>query len=86
MDLNEDPRALEQKIEQATRIASHIGAGAIERLDCGAEAKVAAAYGGETRQAGDQDPGPRNLGRNGRPAGRDLEFWLQAEAEISERK
>jgi hypothetical protein len=27
MDLNEDPRALEQKIEQATRIASHIGAG-----------------------------------------------------------
>ena len=25
MDLNKDPRELEQKIEQATRIASHIG-------------------------------------------------------------
>jgi hypothetical protein len=69
MDLNKDPRELEQKIEQATRIASHIGdeGGAVEGLDCGTEAKVAAAWGGKTRNGGDQDTGPRNLGRERTP-------------------
>jgi len=89
MDQMEDPQELERKIEQAARIASRVtDQTTVERLRAWIE---------ELRQR----PRRRLEGRrtkqaisaraweiweqNGCPAGRDLEFWLRAEAEISAR-
>jgi hypothetical protein len=90
MDQNEDPRELERKIEQASRIASRINdpttlerlRGFVEELKRRLRQRLAARRAKEetrtrARQLWEQ---------NGRPSDRDLEFWLQAEAEISERK
>ena len=90
MDLNEEPRELEQKIEQATRIASRINdQTTVERLR---------AWIQDLRQRRQQRLEARRIKhavtarakeiweQNGRPSDRDLEFWLLAEAEISERK
>ena len=90
MDQNEDPRELELKIEQASRIASRINDPTtlerlrefVEELKRRLRQRLAARRAKEetrtrARQLWEQ---------NGRPSDRDLEFWLQAEAEISERK
>jgi hypothetical protein len=89
MDQSDDPRELERKIEQARRIASTItDQTTLERLRAWVE---------ELKQSLRQRLGARRAKeeikararelweRNGRPAGRDLEFWLQAEAEMIER-
>jgi Protein of unknown function (DUF2934) len=89
MDQSDDPRKLERKIEQARRIASTItDQTTLERLRAWVE---------ELKQSLRQRLGARRAKeeikararelweRNGRPAGRDLEFWLQAEAEMIER-
>jgi hypothetical protein len=89
MDQSEDPRELERKIEQATRIASRINdQTTVERLR---------AWIQDLRQRRQQRLEARRTKhqisarareiweQNGRPADRDLEFWLQAESEISER-
>ena len=90
MDQNEDPRELERKIEQASRIASRINdpttlerlRGFVEELKRRLRQRLAARRAKEetrtrARQLWEQ---------NGRPSDRDLEFWLQAEAEISAHK
>ena len=87
MDQNEDPRELERKIEQASRIASRINdpttlerlRGFVEELKRRLRQRLAARRAKEetrtrARQLWEQ---------NGRPSDRDLEFWLQAETEIS---
>ena len=86
MDRSEDARNLERTIEQATRIASRINdQTTVERLSVWVE---------ELRQKLRQGPEARRIKQhiavrareiweqNGRPSGRDLEFWLQAESEI----
>jgi CRP-like cAMP-binding protein len=90
MDQNEEPGDLERKIQQATRIASRINdPTTVERLS---------AWIQDLRQRLQQRLEARRIKQqisarareiweqNGRPADRDLEFWLQAESEISERR
>ncbi|MGY2904654.1 DUF2934 domain-containing protein [Bradyrhizobium sp. URHC0002] len=90
MDEAEDPLELERKIAQASRISSRItDQTTYERLSAWVE---------ELRQRLGQRLAARRMReeirahahelweQNGRPAGRDLEFWLEAESEISERR
>ena len=90
MDQNEAPRELELKIEQAERIAARIGdPTTYQRLKAWADElrgrlrrrldarRTKQAISTRAREIWEQ---------NGRPADRDLEFWLQAESEIIERK
>jgi hypothetical protein len=87
--MSEDPLELKLKIDQATRIASRINdQTTVERLRAWIE---------ELRQRLRQRLEARSTNQaipvrareiweqNGCPADRDLEFWLQAESEISER-
>ena len=89
MDQRDDPRELERKIEQAARIASRVNdPTTVERLRAWIE---------DLKQKRRQRLEARRMKQattvrareiweeNGRPEGRDLEFWLQAESEISER-
>jgi Protein of unknown function (DUF2934) len=89
MDDSDDPLELERKIAQANRISSRItDQTTYERLRAWVE---------ELRQRLGQRLAARRMReeirarahelweQNGRPSGRDLEFWLQAESEISER-
>jgi hypothetical protein len=89
MDQGEDPRELEPKLEQAARIASRINdQTTVERLRAWIE---------ELRQRLRQRLEARRTKQaisaraqeiweqNGCPADRDLDFWLQAESEISAR-
>ena len=89
MEQSEDPRELERKIEQAARIASSVtDQTTLERLRAWIEElkhrlqqhlqarRTRQAISARAREIWEQ---------NGRPADRDLEFWLQAESEISER-
>jgi DUF2934 family protein len=90
MDQNEDPRELELKIEQAERIAARIGdPTTYERLKAWADELRGRLRrrldAGRTKQA--ISTRAREIWeQNGRPSDRDLEFWLQAESEIIERK
>ena len=90
MDQSEgDPRELERKIDQACRIASTItDQTTLERLRAWVEElkqslrqRLAARRAKEDIKARARELWEQN----GRPPGRDLEFWLQAEAEIIER-
>jgi hypothetical protein len=88
-DQSDDPQELERKIDQATRIASRVNdQTTVERLGAWIEdlkqrlrqrleaRRTRQAISARAREIWEQ---------NGRPADRDLEFWLQAESEISER-
>ena len=90
MDQSEDdPRELERKINQARRIASTIPdqttldrlSARVEQLKQSLRQRLAARQTKEDIKARARELWEQN----GRPAGRDLEFWLQAEAEIIER-
>ena len=90
MDRSEEPRELERQIEQAARIASRVGdPTTVERLRAWIEdLKQKLRQRREARRI-KQDITIRAheiWEQNGRPSGRDLEFWLQAESEISERR
>ena len=89
MDQSDDPRELERKIDQATRIASRVNdQTTVERLRAWIQdlrqrlqqrleaRRTKQAISARAREIWEQ---------NGCPADRDLEFWLQAESEISER-
>ena len=89
MDQSEDSRDLARKIEQATRIASRVtDQTTVERLRAWIEdlkqklrqrleaGRIKQEITVRAREIWEQ---------NGRPVGRDLEFWLQAESEINER-
>ena len=90
MDQNEDPGDLERKIEQAARIASRIGdPTTVERLSAWIQdLRQRLQQRLEARRTKQQiSARAREIWeQNGRPADRDLEFWLQAESEISERR
>jgi hypothetical protein len=88
MDESEDPKELERKIEQASRIASRVNdPTTVERLTAWAQdlrhrlrqiletSHTKQEIRARARELWEQ---------NGRPAGRDVEFWLQAEAEIKD--
>ena len=89
MDQSDDPQELERKLEQAARIASRVTDQTtverlrawIEELRQGLRRRLEArrtkqAINARAREIWEQ---------SGCPADRDLEFWLQAESEISER-
>ena len=89
MDQSENSGDLERKIEQATRIASRVtDQTTVERLRAWIE---------DLKQKLRQRLEARRIRQlttvrareiweqNGRPAGRDVEFWLQAESEIKSR-
>jgi hypothetical protein len=90
MDQNEDPRELELKIEKATRIAARIGdPTTVERLRTWVEElgqKLRRRREARRSKHEITDRAREIWEQNGRPEGRDLEFWLQAEAEIRERQ
>ena len=89
MDQNDDPRDLERQIEQATRIASGVtDQTTVERLRAWIEELKQRLR--QRRQARRMKQEITTRARviweqNGRPSGRDLEFWLQAESEVNER-
>jgi hypothetical protein len=89
MDQSEDPRELERKIEQAARIASHVNdPTTVERLRAWIEdLKQKLRQRREARRIKQEITTRAHelWEQNGSPSGRDLEFWLQAESEISER-
>ena len=89
MDESEDLREVERKIEQASRIASRINdQTTLERLRAFVEElKRRLRQRIDARRAKEEIRArARELWeQHGCPAGRDLEFWLQAEFEISER-
>jgi len=89
MDQSDDPRELERKIEQASRIASRVtDQTTVERLRAWIQdlrqrrqrrleaRRTKQAISERTKEIWEQ---------SGRPSGRDLDFWLQAESEIDER-
>ena len=90
MDQSEDPRELERKIEQASRIASKVNdQTTYERLTAWVEGMRQ-----RLRQLLDARRTKHEIKarahelweQNGCPADRDLEFWLQAESEIKTRE
>ena len=90
MDQSDDPRELERKIEVATRIASRVTDQTfVERLwawiDDLKQKRRQRLEAGRTRQAISARAWEL-WDRSGRPSGRDLEFWLQAESEIAGRR
>ena len=88
MDREEDSRELERKIAQASRIASSVSdQTTVGRLLAWAEDLRGKLQ--QHREARRTKEEIRTRARelweqNGRPEGRDLEFWLQAEAEIND--
>ena len=89
MDQNDDSRDLERKIEQAARIASRVSdPTTLERLRAWIDdLKQGLRQRREARRVKQEITvrAQEIWEKNGRPTGRDLEFWLQAEAEIGER-
>jgi hypothetical protein len=89
MDQSDDPRELERKIEQATRIASRVAdETTVERLRAWIEdLKQRVRLRRQARRIKQEITiRAREIWeQNGCPSGRDLDFWLQAESEISER-
>jgi hypothetical protein len=89
MDQSDEPRELERKIEQASRIASTIAdqttierlRGWVEELRQSLRQRLVARRAKEEIKARVRE----RWEQNGCPAGRDLEFWLQAESEIKAR-
>ena len=89
MDQSDDPRELERKIEQATRIASRLSdQTTAERLWAwveGLKQKLRQRREPERTREAISVRAREIWEHNGRPSGRDLEFWLQAESEITGR-
>ncbi|WP_410708294.1 DUF2934 domain-containing protein [Bradyrhizobium sp. BWA-3-5] len=87
---DDDPRELQRRIEQASRIASRVSdQTTVGRLTAWIdELKRTLRQHMEARRAKDAiRTRARELWeQNGRPEGRDLEFWLQAETEITNRR
>ena len=86
--LDEDPRDLERKIEQASRIASRVTdqttyqrlTAWVEELRQRLQKRLAARRSREAIRTRAHELWEQH----GRPTGRDEEFWLQAEAELRE--
>ena len=89
MDQSDDPQELERKIEQAARIASRLNdQTTVERLRAWIEdmkQKLRQRLEARRTRQAISARAQEIWEQNGCPAGRDLEFWLQSESEISER-
>ena len=90
MDQSEDDRELERKIKQASRIASTItDQTTIERLRSWVEQLTQSLRQRSAGRRANEEIKARARElweQNGCPAGRDLEFWLQAEFEFHARE
>jgi len=88
MEQSEDPEELERKIAQASRIASSVrDETTIERLLAWADdlRRKLQQHREAPRKRDEIKKRARELWeQNGRPGGRDLEFWLKAESEIND--
>jgi hypothetical protein len=88
MDQSDDPRDLERKLEQASRIASQVNdQTTVERLSAWIEdlkQKLRQRRAARRDKKEITQRAQEIWDQNGRPSGRDLEFWLQAESEIRE--
>jgi hypothetical protein len=88
MDREDDPRELERKIAQASRIASSVSdQTTVGRLLTWEDLRRKLQQHREARRTKEEiRTRARELWeQSGRPEGRDLEFWLQAESEITNR-
>jgi hypothetical protein len=89
MSQSDDPRELERKIEQASRIASRLNdQTTVDRMRAWIEdLKQKLPQRLEARRAKQAISARAKeiWEQSGRPSGRDLDFWLQAESEINER-
>ena len=89
MDQSDDPRELERKIEQAARIASRVtDQTTVERLRAWIEdlkQKLRQRLEARRTRQAISERARELWEQNGCPEDRDLEFWLQAESESSER-
>ena len=87
---DDDPQELKRKIEQADRIAAGIAdQTTVQRLrEFVEDLKGKLRRRLATRRRHDEIKSRANQiwNQKGRPEGRDLEFWLQAEDEISSRE
>jgi hypothetical protein len=90
MDQDDDPRRLETEIERAKRLAAGIGDRTtserlwnfVEQLKQRLQNRRAA-----RRSKDEIRVRAREIWeQHGRPSGRDVEFWLQAEAELKDRQ
>ena len=90
MDQSDDPRELERKIEQANRLVSMVNdPTTVERLTAWArDLRHRLRQILETNRTKHEIRARAQAiwEQNGRPSGRDVEFWLQAEAEIKGRQ
>lgn len=86
MEQNDDPRRLETEIERAKRLAAGVGDRTTsQRLwDFVAELKQRLQARHTARRSKDEIRARAHeiWEQHGRPTGRDVEFWLQAEAEL----
>lgn len=89
MTEEDDPRELERRLEQASRIASNItDQTTYDRLKGFIEELKRKLRDGRRERRNKQEITARARElweQSGRPSGRDLEFWLQAETEINEK-
>ena len=90
MALSEDAREIELKIERANRIATRVtDQTTIELLGAWVEElrqKLRQLADARRTKHEIKARAPELWEQNGCPAGRDLEFWLQAESEIKARE
>jgi hypothetical protein len=89
MGQSEDPRQIERQIEQANRIASKVNdPTTVERLTAWVQdlrQRLSRIMDSRRTKQQIRARAHQLWGQNGRPAGCDLEFWLQAEKETRER-
>ena len=90
MDQGEDPRDLERKIEQASRIASRVNdPTTYQRLTAWVEELKQMLQKRRAARRSKEEIRTRAhelWEQHGRPVGRDEEFWLQAESETTDAK
>ena len=89
MDREEDPRELERRIAQASRLSFRITddttLGRLQGLVEELRGKLKSLRSSRRSQDEIRARARTLWEQNGRPEGRDLEFWLQAESEINDR-
>jgi polyhydroxyalkanoate synthesis regulator phasin len=89
MDQSDDPKELERKIEQAVRIASSVtDQTTVQRLTAFVDDlkhQLMQIIDGRRNKHEIRSRAREIWEQNGRPSGRDEEFWLQAETEIRAR-
>ena len=89
MDQSDDPRELERKIEQAIRISSSVSdQTTTQRLRAFIEDlkhRLMQVVDGRRSKHEIRARARELWEQNGRPEGRDVEFWVQAETEVRAR-